>query len=263
MALRVRQTAVSVLGSGRSAARLARLLREQEVGSSNLPAPTTKLLSDKRSSRLACLFSLCLLAASLAGPGVGPARAAEPATYLVAAGDNLSVIAARFGVTVKELKQANGLTRDVIHVGQQLTIRDPLHLTRDRDVRWARPVPRPGAVLRPFGQYKVKGVLMPRTGADVACPWGTTVSSPANGVVRHIGAMDGFGTLVIIDHGGGYASVLAPFDPDTLKVTVGQAVNRGSPLGVTSRPDALEQDPFLHVELRHRKKSIKPDRLLK
>ena len=212
---------------------------------------------------MACLFSLCLvLLGSMAGtPTV--AFAGRPATYEVNKGDNLSVIAARFGVSLSELRKANNLKSDVIHVGQKLKVKNPLHLTRSKDVRWARPVRKPGKVLRPFGQYKVKGILMPRTGTDVACAWGTSVTNPANGVIRHIGYMDGFGTLMIIEHGGGYASVLAPFDPDTIQVKIGQALNRGAALGKTGRPDNQEQEAFLHVELRKNDKSVKPDRLLK
>lgn len=42
--------------------------------------------------------------------------------YEVQKGDSLSVIAARFGIKTKDLKQANGLTSDKILVGQKLTI---------------------------------------------------------------------------------------------------------------------------------------------
>ncbi len=104
---------------------------------------------------------------------------------------------------------------------------------------------------------------MPRTGTDLACPWGTLISCPANGVVRHIGHMDGFGTLVIIEHGGGYATVLAPFYPGSVKVKVGQALNRGTALGETGKPDDQVHEPFVHLELRKNDKSIKPDRLYK
>lgn len=206
------------------------------------------------------VIGLCVMLILLA---FSQAQAGGTATYRVARGDNLSVIAARFGVRVKEIKQANNLTSDVIHVGQKLSLPNPLHMTRARDVRWAPPVSRPGQVLRPFGPYKVKGIIMPRTGTAVACPWGTSVHNPANGVVRHIGHMDGFGTLMIIEHGGGYASVLAPFDPSQTQVQVGDAITRGTVLGITAPVEKNYQEPYLHVELRKNDKSIKPDRLLK
>lgn len=189
--------------------------------------------------------------------------ASSPATYKVRSGDNLSVIGARFGVTVNELKKANGLKSDVLSIGQKLRIEKPFRKTGHKDVRWVRPSNRLGRVLRPYGQYNVDGILMPRTGVDLACPEGTNLVSPANGVVRYLGSMDGFGLLVIIEHGGGYATVMSPFDPDGMKVVTGQAVLRGDPVGRTGRPIDYEDDPHLHLELRRNDKAIKPDRLYK
>ncbi|WP_078543022.1 muramidase family protein [Litchfieldia alkalitelluris] len=45
-------------------------------------------------------------------------------TYAVRLGDSLSVIAERFGVTINAIRTANGLTSDIIRVGQLLTIPD-------------------------------------------------------------------------------------------------------------------------------------------
>ena len=60
-----------------------------------------------------------------------PAKAGEPAkaaeadsgnTYTVVAGDNLTVIAKKYKITVAELKKANNMTTDRINVGQKLQI---------------------------------------------------------------------------------------------------------------------------------------------
>jgi len=42
--------------------------------------------------------------------------------YVIEAGDTLSGIAARYGVSARRLREANGLAGDVIHVGQVLVI---------------------------------------------------------------------------------------------------------------------------------------------
>ncbi len=63
---------------------------------------------------------------------------AETARYTVRKNDTLSHIATRFGVSIKDLKQANGLTSDLIKVGQKLRI--PGHVQSDNllsDVRKA------------------------------------------------------------------------------------------------------------------------------
>lgn len=188
------------------------------------------------------------------------AAAGSPGRYEVRAGDNLSLIAYRFGVAVDELRRTNKLTSDVLQIGQKLRLDIPFHL--QADIQWGRPCHRPGEVLRPFGPYKKKGILMPSTGTDVTCAVGTAVSAPAHGIVRYLGHMDGFGTLVIIEHGGGFASVLSPLDPVAVAVAVGHAVLRGDHLGRTGPPPERDTPPYLHVELRKNDKAIKPDRLL-
>lgn len=52
----------------------------------------------------------------------GSDTASGPSTYTVHSGDSLSMVAARFHVTMEELKKANDLKRDSIQVGQVLKI---------------------------------------------------------------------------------------------------------------------------------------------
>lgn len=255
-----------LLRSGCSAARLARLLRKQEVGSSNLPTPTNfpslrTILRPilRRSAALSAFVFLCLLVAPL----LSLAESSSPATYKVRKGDNLTVIAQRFGTTVKTLKSDNNLRSDVIHVGQALQVSHPFRGQDNKRVQWGRPMRHPGPVLRPFGPYQAGGILMPRTGTDLATPVGTSLYSPAIGVVRHSGPMDGFGHILIIEHPGRYATVLAPCDPVSLTVEVGQAILRGEPLGKTGSPPETGAQPFVHLELRRDDKAIAPDRLIK
>ena len=143
-----------------------------------------------------------------------------------------------------------------------MAIARPFAQGSDREPRWERPARRLGEVLRPFGPYKKGRILMPRTGTDVACGVGEVVTAPCHGVVRFLGPMDGFGHLVILDHGGGWATVLAPLDPDALDVDVGAAVLAGDRLGRVGDP-VEEGPPYLHIELRKDEKAVAPDRLHK
>jgi LysM repeat protein len=57
-----------------------------------------------------------------AAPEAPRAAVAGTGTYVVQAGDNLTVIARRHNTTVRDLKSVNNLTSDTIRVGQRLTL---------------------------------------------------------------------------------------------------------------------------------------------
>jgi LysM repeat protein len=54
-----------------------------------------------------------------------PTPAPTPVTYIVQAGDTLNEIAARFGTTAQAIMETNGLTSEIIQVGQVLIIPVP------------------------------------------------------------------------------------------------------------------------------------------
>jgi murein DD-endopeptidase MepM/ murein hydrolase activator NlpD len=191
------------------------------------------------------------------------AAGVSPANYEVRKGDFLGLIAHKYGVTIGELRSSNDLSSDVLQIGQKIRIGKPFRLLKKEMVEWSRPIQSPGEVLRPFGPYKKKGIIMPSTGTDLRCSIGTAVSAPAIGVVRYIGFMEGFGTLIIIEHGGEHATVFSPFDPSSVAVETGQAVLPGDHLGRTGPPPEKDTPSYLHVELRKNDKAIKPDPLLR
>ena len=63
--------------------------------------------------------------------GEAPARAARPAapsrpsTHRVQSGENLTQIARRYGVSIRDLREWNGISGDVIRPGQRLRLRPP------------------------------------------------------------------------------------------------------------------------------------------
>ncbi len=220
--------------------------------------------SSIRPSRPAPVALACALVALLTCLAMAaPSRAADAPTYTVRKGDSLSLIAKRLGVTLAHLRKENDLKGDVIHQGQELQVPNAFKALRPADVRWNRPLPKGGKLLRPFGNYQQGKLVLPSTGADVACPVGTKVTAPAHGIVRHAGAMDGVGIVLILEHGGTFTSVLAPLDPSSISVEVGQIVVRGEALGVTAAPESPSDAPHLHVELRKDDKAVAPDRMLR
>ncbi len=54
-----------------------------------------------------------------------PQPTAAPSKYKVKAGDTLLGIALKYGITVEALKEANGLTGDMLHIGDELVIPAP------------------------------------------------------------------------------------------------------------------------------------------
>lgn len=82
----------------------------------------------KRSHLVVALAALALACGSLAGPGATQVSASSATkgincfAYTVQPGDTLYSIATRYGTTVQQIKQDNGLTSDYIYAGQRLTI---------------------------------------------------------------------------------------------------------------------------------------------
>ena len=97
-------------------------------------------------------------------------------------------------------------------------------------------------------------------GIDIAAPTGTEVRAAARGTVRHAGPLGSFGNLVIIDHGGGVATLYAHLH--WVGVREGQRVDVNEPIaavGSTGRSTG----PHLHFEVRRSGKAVNPRTLLR
>jgi murein DD-endopeptidase MepM/ murein hydrolase activator NlpD len=66
-------------------------------------------------------------------------------------------------------------------------------------------------------------------GVDIAAPTGAPIVASASGVVIYAGWMDGYGNLVVVDHGGGLATAYA--HQSSIGVGVGQSVAQGQTIG--------------------------------
>ena len=74
------------------------------------------------------------------------------------------------------------------------------------------------------------------------------VHSIAAGTVAHTGSLEGYGNLVIIDHGGGYLSVYSGLG--SISVSSGSSVGAGSVVGSSGRLPTGEQGLYLEIRLR-------------
>lgn len=103
-------------------------------------------------------------------------------------------------------------------------------------------LPVEGPLLRGVGEISAAGVHA--RGLTFRAAPGTNVVAPADGRILYARPFRSYGQIVLIDHGGGWTSVLT--DLAAIHVAAGAMVRRGQPLGRTAaRPSDVS------VELRH------------
>lgn len=114
-------------------------------------------------------------------------------------------------------------------------------------------VPQPGTYRLPvrdarlvsgFGELSSAGVRA--RGLTLATEPRATVMAPADGVVRYARRYRGYGDIVILDHGGGWTSLVTGLG--ALAVRPGMRVTAGTPLGRAGEGES----PRVSVELRRR-----------
>ncbi len=100
----------------------------------------------------------------------------------------------------------------------------------------------------PFGMrfHPIKHQMLMHYGEDFPVPTGTPIGSAADGVVISATYMRGYGNCVIIDHGGGIATVYAHCS--RLLVATGDRVHRGQHIA-NSGATGLATGPHLHFEV--------------
>lgn len=109
--------------------------------------------------------------------------------------------------------------------------------------------PVPGDVIQYFG-WRVHPILRKRkfhTGVDIVASQGTPISAADSGVVIFCGRNGGYGKMILLDHGNGYATLYGHCS--LLLVDKGQTVTKGleiAKVGTTG----LSTGPHLHFEVR-------------
>jgi septal ring factor EnvC (AmiA/AmiB activator) len=96
-------------------------------------------------------------------------------------------------------------------------------------------------------------------GLTIQAAKGARVSAPDAGLVQYVGAVKGWGVILILRLDGGYHLVLAGLDRAT--VGVGQSVAAGAPVGWM--PDGKQSPSELYLEVRERGAPVDPERWLR
>lgn len=115
--------------------------------------------------------------------------------------------------------------------------------------RFGWPVPASARVTSDYGM-RLHPLLNERrmhTGVDIGAPEGSSVVAVADGTVIFAGWFGAYGNTIVIDHGGGVASMYAHLS--SISVSEGQKVDRGDNIGRVG-DTGWSTGPHLHFEVR-------------
>lgn len=118
-------------------------------------------------------------------------------------------------------------------------------------------LPTRGRFTSPFG-YRIHPISRVRklhTGQDIGAPSGTPIVAAKNGRVSFAGRRGGYGNCIIIDHGGGVATLYA--HQSRLAVGAGTQVSQGQVIGYVGSTGA-STGPHLHWEVRINGSPVNP-----
>lgn len=98
----------------------------------------------------------------------------------------------------------------------------------------------------PRRKNPVTGVYKRHTGVDIGAAYGTAILAANSGTVTLAGWNSGYGNCVVIDHGGGKATLYAHMS--SIGVSKGQAVSKGQQIGKVGST-GNSTGPHIHFEI--------------
>jgi len=111
-------------------------------------------------------------------------------------------------------------------------------------LRW----PVDGRIVYGFGpERKPSGVTLTNNGIGIGAPAGTTVRAVEAGRVSHAGPFEGYGSMVMVNHGGGYYTLYMYMA--SVSVEVGQSIAAGDLIGTVGGSQTPE-GPHLEFQVR-------------
>ncbi len=158
---------------------------------------------------------------------------------------------------IKELKESSRKLKSMIARIQTKKIPASILGKGFKSLKGNLPWPIAGEVLIPFGKYKEPefNTTVFKDGIEIGAKPEDIPETIAGGRVVYTGQLEGYGNLVIIDHGGGYHSLYGNLSEISLKK--GSLVVKGFEVGKISR-SGNSDIPALYFEIRHRGKPVDP-----
>jgi murein DD-endopeptidase MepM/ murein hydrolase activator NlpD len=152
----------------------------------------------------------------------------EPKTHIVKRGENLYRIGLKYGVTVDELKEWNGLSDINIREGQVLVLMYIPFSTPDRQPEQV-PIIGKKAIMpvdngKVFSEFGMRNKRLHK-GIDLGSPPGTPIYAVLPGTVIFAGRQRGYGNVVIIQHDESIITVYAHNESN--RVSVNDRVTQG------------------------------------
>jgi murein DD-endopeptidase MepM/ murein hydrolase activator NlpD len=112
-----------------------------------------------------------------------------------------------------------------------------------------------GPVVSPFGYRCLGGICRLHEGIDIGVGYGTPIHAAAAGTVIVAGWEDGYGNILVVDHGGGLATAYA--HQSGFAVGAGAHVSQGQVIGFVGCTGRCF-GPHLHFEVRVNGQAVDP-----
>jgi len=154
--------------------------------------------------------------------------------------------------SIKDLEEASRRLESLI---DQLSRRVPFRGNGLAQQRGRLPWPSTGAVVGEFGRYRHPrfDTYIERKGIEIELGAGEPIRSIGEGRVAFAGPIDGYGLVVIVDHGAQYFSLYAR--AAGLRVRAGDMITAGQVIGTAGRNTETDR---LYFELRHGQNALDP-----
>ncbi|MBI5055505.1 MAG: peptidoglycan DD-metalloendopeptidase family protein [Nitrospirae bacterium] len=158
---------------------------------------------------------------------------------------------------VKELEESSRKLQDMISGLKTKDIPQVVLGAGFSSLKKTLPWPVDGKVLVPYGKYEDPVFNKPvvKNGIEIEAKSGDTPKAIAGGRVIYADKFEGFGMLLVIDHGNGYNSVYGNL-AETQLVT-GDILIKGMDIGKVNR-SKLFNTPTLYFEIRYKGRPVDP-----